>query len=115
MPVYAASFIGCFSRCLSGHCRGPYQAVVTHDHANATRPVFDSERPTSQAPYRAALAAQLAAEQRKREQEEKAKDKAKERAKPDSEGTPGFEESEAPTGVEVERPLFPKPPRMPRV
>jgi hypothetical protein len=73
--------------------------------------VFDSERPTSQAPYRAALAAQLAAEQRKREQEEK----AKEQAKPEPQPAPAFEESEAPTGVEVERPLFPKPPRMPRV
>jgi hypothetical protein len=82
------------------------------NHADATRPVFDSERPTSQAPFRARLAAQLAAEQRKREQEEKAKEKPK----PEPQQVPaGFEESEAPTGVEVERPLFPKPPRMPRV
>jgi hypothetical protein len=59
---------------------------------------FDSERPTRPDLERAALAARLAARALARHTDE-----------------PAWCDSEAPTGVEVERPLFPPPPRAPRV
>ena len=60
---------------------------------------FDSELPTQPALEQSMLAARLA---------------ARALAKPDDD-EPGWCDSEAPTGVEAERPLFPPSPRTPRV
>lgn len=70
---------------------------------------FDSEFPTNVNPARAAVAARIAAkvladEARQREQSER-----------QSGAQEIWCDSEAPTGVAAERPLFPPPPRAPRV
>jgi hypothetical protein len=61
---------------------------------------FDSELPTQPALEQSLLAARLA---------------ARALAKPHEDDEPEWCDSEAPTGVEAERPLFPPSPRAPRI
>ena len=61
---------------------------------------FDSEKPTEPALEQSLLAARLA---------------ARALAKPQADDEPVWCDSEAPTGVEAERPLFPPSPRAPRI
>lgn len=71
----------------------PFEQAVSKPSIEQLELIFDSEFPTARAPESAVLAARLAA-------------KAHEE---------GFLDSEAPTGVAAERPVFPLPPRAPDV
>jgi hypothetical protein len=73
---------------------------VTNSTKEPLEPLFDSEVPTQPALEQSLLAARLA---------------ARALAKPHEDDGPSWCDSEAPTGVEAERPLFPPPPRSPRV
>lgn len=71
---------------------------------------FDSEFPTNVNPARAAIAARIAAKVLADEAQQE-----RERAERQSGAQEIWCDSEAPTGVAAERPLFPPPPRAPRV
>jgi hypothetical protein len=74
--------------------------MVTKLTQEPLKPLFDSEVPTQPALEQSLLAARLA---------------ARARARPQDDEEAVWCDSEAPTGVEAERPLFPPPPRSPRV
>jgi hypothetical protein len=73
---------------------------VTKSPKEPLEPLLDSGVPTQRALEQSLLAARLA---------------ARARAKPHDDEEVAWCDSEAPTGVEAERPLFPRPPRPPRV
>jgi len=92
-------------RVVSARCWGAKLQACGAVERNVTKPTikplelsFGSELPTQPAFERSALAARLAARALK---------------KPDEEQV--WCDSEAPTGVEAERPLFPPSPRPPRI
>ena len=74
---------------------------------------FGSEKPTQPDLQGAALAAHLNAKSLAARHAAVARKQAQAQARKDEE--PLWCDSEAPTGVEVERPVFPGPPRSPRV
>jgi len=71
----------------------PFLGLVSKPSIEHLELIFDSEFPTARAPESAVLAARLAAQVRE----------------------DGWLDSEAPTGVAAERPVFPAPPRRPDV
>jgi hypothetical protein len=92
------------SRCLAGalNCSlaEPFVGIVTKP-TKPLEPSFGSELPTQPALEQSILAARLAARALAKPQE--------------ADGDAAWCDSEAPTGVEAERPLFPPSPRPPRI
>ena len=86
-----------FAISLNGGPTVPFERTVTNTNNEQLALSLDSELPTEPAPERSALAARLAAKVQTKVDEDV------------------WCDSEAPTGVEAERPLFPPPPRAPRV